>query len=640
MVDEEKTTNQNDKELVFSLKYSSCSDVGMRREENQDSYAIFQAGSDRLFVVADGMGGVKGGAIASSLAIKTLAKEFKNFENFEIGKVSAVVVGANNVIYNRGIEMPEYAGMGTTIVGLCFKGDQLLVINVGDSRAYRIRNSEVKQLTYDHTLVSELLRTGAITEDQVKDHPISHMLTRSLGPIPIVEVDCMEFEEKPKIGDRYIICSDGLYNMVSSEEMESVSAKSSIENVASQLVATANQNGGVDNISCIVIEVEGIKETSEEETASAKPIFGGAVVNYSEARFNHPYGETEEKNTKELMNEGATQNGENFAINNTRDSKLDLLKYIGSFMVLMLAFFVGRYGFLYAKDKGLNEVREATDSSNIFDKGGYQGISDSFSFEQTKNSLNDNNEKDNKYSIESVFREFSESEGGVDFIQYDKVEYTRVKNLLEKFTNMIDELSYDNVIDYSKELKKEKEELLDLQNKQKQLGQKKELLENRNMVWVTRSKRYYNNKNTLKMVKEIAPFVKEVDVVYKEISAISRKIQEEMENAHYHPNDRAKQEDVISSMLEYDNKLSEADNIVVNALKNEQQKSSEELAEITIEKKNLRQSISEKKIDIEFYKAMLENNEEAKTRVKKNLESQIQRLQSEIKKFSILEDSK
>ncbi|NLF25810.1 MAG: serine/threonine-protein phosphatase, partial [Deltaproteobacteria bacterium] len=184
------TTAISDAVSLDLITHVVRSDIGMRREENQDSFTIIEGEGFKFFVVADGMGGVKGGAEASQLAAVVLAQCLKSKNSITDEDIVSAVNRVNTAIFERGIEKPEYAGMGTTLVGLCFLGSNFYVVNVGDSRAYRIREGGITQLTEDHTLVTELLRSGAIDESQVENHPVSHMLTRSLGPTPIVDVDC------------------------------------------------------------------------------------------------------------------------------------------------------------------------------------------------------------------------------------------------------------------------------------------------------------------------------------------------------------------------------------------------------------------------------------------------------------------
>jgi PPM family protein phosphatase len=240
---------------LAAISYVTKSDIGKRREENQDSYGAVETSGYKCFLVADGMGGVKGGAVASQLAMAVLTEVLRAKEHLKTEDLVAAIGGANTAIFEQGLERPDLAGMGTTIVGLCFLGRDLYVANVGDSRAYRIRGGEIEQMTEDHTLVTELLRSGAITASQVDNHPASHMLTRSLGPTPLVDVGCRLEKDGPVANDKYLLCTDGLYNLVSRGDMLQLITENPPAAAAEKLVDLANQRGGTDNITLILISV-------------------------------------------------------------------------------------------------------------------------------------------------------------------------------------------------------------------------------------------------------------------------------------------------------------------------------------------------------------------------------------------------
>lgn len=227
----------------------------MRREENQDSFGLVSGTDYRLYIVADGMGGVRGGAIASGLAVKTIEAELTRAPVVAAADVMGAIKIANKTILETGLADPTIAGMGTTLVALFFSGTSLHVLNVGDSRAYRIRNNKIEQLTEDHTLVRELVRQGAITEEQAENHPVSHMLTRSLGPAPDIEIDCILSKDGPVRGDRYLLCSDGLYNMVGEAQILKTVCNNPTDVAVESLVEQANKNGGTDNITVFIVEV-------------------------------------------------------------------------------------------------------------------------------------------------------------------------------------------------------------------------------------------------------------------------------------------------------------------------------------------------------------------------------------------------
>ncbi len=237
------------------LRSSAGTDVGRRREENQDSFGLIESDNYKIYIVADGMGGAKGGAVASQLAIKTIREELKNYSTVTPDILSEIILEANDAIFQHSLEDPALSGMGTTIVVFLFVGTALHILHVGDSRAYRLRVGKLERLTEDHTLVSELVKAGAISESQAENHPVSHMLTRSLGPSTEVRVDCVTLKDGPVRGDKYLLCSDGLYNMVSPEKMREILSSKSTDEAVELLLSEANKNGGTDNITVLVVEV-------------------------------------------------------------------------------------------------------------------------------------------------------------------------------------------------------------------------------------------------------------------------------------------------------------------------------------------------------------------------------------------------
>lgn len=249
-----------------NIIYSAGTDVGMRREENQDSYGIISGDRFRLHIVADGMGGVQGGAVASNLAISTIENLLKNRGDCSQVEFLKAAHAANEAIHIRGKDDPALAGMGTTLVALLFTPGAMFVAHVGDSRAYLIRSGEISQLTEDHTLVQELVRSGAITEEQAQHHPVSHMLTRSMGPSPQIEVDCELFPGGVKPKDMFLLCSDGLYNLVKPSEIADIVSTNSTDDAVQMLIDLANERGGTDNITVLIVSVgEGYTPTIQSD---------------------------------------------------------------------------------------------------------------------------------------------------------------------------------------------------------------------------------------------------------------------------------------------------------------------------------------------------------------------------------------
>lgn len=242
-------------DFLSLVTYAAGTDIGLRREENQDSFGLLDSELFRCFFVADGMGGAQGGAEASQLAIASIRGFLAGEVSLNVDGVREAVEAANKTIFDRSSGDPSLVGMGTTLVGLGLGAEGVLVCNVGDSRAFRIRRGKIGRITQDHTLVQELVEAGTITEEQAERHPVAHMLTRSLGPAESVAVDCWMYPQRPELGDVYVLCSDGLYNLVSPLEIAEVVLFNEGHDAVGKLIDLANNAGGGDNITVVVIRV-------------------------------------------------------------------------------------------------------------------------------------------------------------------------------------------------------------------------------------------------------------------------------------------------------------------------------------------------------------------------------------------------
>ena len=240
------------------IKAYGKSDVGMVREMNQDYYYISDDQNEiKLYILADGMGGYKGGEIASKLAvtcarnyIENNLKETPKDKESLIQLVASSVEYANMVVYEKSKEEPELEGMGTTLEICLVYNNRAYIAHVGDSRIYRIRKEFMRKLTKDHSYVQKLVEDGTITKEEADFHPKKNMLMRALGCNAFVEPD-VTIKGFLK-GDTIIICSDGLTNMVTQEEIYKV-ATSKFEYAPSELIEKANKKGGYDNITVIII---------------------------------------------------------------------------------------------------------------------------------------------------------------------------------------------------------------------------------------------------------------------------------------------------------------------------------------------------------------------------------------------------
>ena len=240
------------------MKVFAKSDIGKAREMNQDAYYASQP-SDTvgLYVVADGMGGYNGGEIASTIAV-TAAKNYieSNFAETEHTKeklqelVKNAIEYANMLVYEKAKEIPELEGMGTTIEVALVHNNRVYIGHVGDSRVYRIRKNFIRKLTTDHSYVQKLVKDGTISKEEAAHHPKKNMLTKALGCTSFVEPD-VSVKGFLK-DDILVLTSDGLTNMVTDEEIYNI-VTDNIEVATDKLVNKANEAGGLDNITVIVV---------------------------------------------------------------------------------------------------------------------------------------------------------------------------------------------------------------------------------------------------------------------------------------------------------------------------------------------------------------------------------------------------
>ncbi len=226
--------------------------IGKVRSSNQDAILVCP-GKYGVYGVADGMGGHKAGDVASKIAVAVVERALKN-ERPTISLLRKAIEEANQAIYEEQLANPDYSGMGTTVTVIWEDEDRVLLGHVGDSRAYRVRNNAISQVSLDHSMVAEMVRRGLITEDEARVHPYRNIITRALGTAPTINVDVKELEKAP--GDLYLLCSDGLSEYVHPNRMNEILRKYSLENAADVLLNLALEGGGRDNISVVLAEVE------------------------------------------------------------------------------------------------------------------------------------------------------------------------------------------------------------------------------------------------------------------------------------------------------------------------------------------------------------------------------------------------
>ena len=238
------------------MKTFSISDIGKNREMNQDYvYTSENAVGNlpNLFIVADGMGGHKAGEFASRFTVETIVESVSTNEQKEpVRIIEEAIQTANRELIQKARQDETMAGMGTTVVVVTVIGDKAFVANVGDSRMYVI-GKEITQVTRDHSLVEEMVRMGELAKDAAKDHPDKNIITRAVGAAQDVDVDFFEVELYPQ--DYILMCSDGLTNMVEDEDIRRiVQSQRDVAERVEKLVETANDHGGQDNITVVVIE--------------------------------------------------------------------------------------------------------------------------------------------------------------------------------------------------------------------------------------------------------------------------------------------------------------------------------------------------------------------------------------------------
>src|SRR5436190_13965979 len=247
---------------------AAATDPGRRRRHNEDSYVC----EPPVFAVADGIGGAQAGEVASGLAAAALRDNSGDGDGDMPGRVDALIQEANRRVYQRQAADAAVSGMGTTMTAALVEGDHVWIGHVGDSRAYRIRDDSLEQLTEDHSLVAELVRSGKLSPEEAETHPQRSVVTRALGTDPNVDVDTFEIEAKP--GDLFLLCSDGLTTMVDDETIlgEIDRNRDDLRAAAKALVRAANRSGGEDNITVVFFELEaGEQEQADEHTLALPP---------------------------------------------------------------------------------------------------------------------------------------------------------------------------------------------------------------------------------------------------------------------------------------------------------------------------------------------------------------------------------
>lgn len=254
--------------MTIALRYAARSDVGLLREGNEDSaYA-----SGRLLAVADGMGGHAHGEVASSVAIAAMASLEETAGDDLLDSIETAVHDANRRLHEMVGRDPTLKGMGTTLTAMLWNGTQVALVHVGDSRAYLLRRGELYQITHDHTLVQQLVDDGRITPEEAATHPQRSILLKALDGSDEVRPDLALREAQ--VGDRYLLCSDGLSGVVNAETLHATLTNvDDPDEAVRQLIDLANRGGGPDNITCVIADVlelaDGVQVPTEPAVVGA-----------------------------------------------------------------------------------------------------------------------------------------------------------------------------------------------------------------------------------------------------------------------------------------------------------------------------------------------------------------------------------
>jgi protein phosphatase len=250
------------------VRFSGETNVGMKRDHNEDSYYLPE--SERLAIVADGMGGHASGEVASRMAVETIVGFFRETQDeqeltwpfkidrghrHDINRMTTAIKLANLKIHQEAQRNPACHGMGTTVVSTLFMEDALIVGHVGDSRLYRYREGMFDQLTEDHSLLNDYIKMKHLSPEEIAAFPHKNVIVRALGMKASVQVDVIV--DAPRLGDVYLLCSDGLSGMVPDGEIAAMMAnESDLDRVCDRLIATANGNGGLDNVTVVAVRLE------------------------------------------------------------------------------------------------------------------------------------------------------------------------------------------------------------------------------------------------------------------------------------------------------------------------------------------------------------------------------------------------
>lgn len=244
------------------MRFAAETDRGLKREINEDCHRIITESSQNpcAFIIADGMGGHNCGEVASRMTVDYISDFIVHSGNLLLScpdieeEIKKLVGDANIAVFEASLIKPEANGMGTTLTMAVITGRKVTVAHVGDSRMYLARDEKLQQITEDHSYIEELIKNGTLTREQAENHPRKNVITRAIGSSKDLEVDVMNFEAKE--GDIFLLCTDGLTNMICENEIYNIIKDNEPEKACEQLIEAAKGKGGEDNITVIVIKCE------------------------------------------------------------------------------------------------------------------------------------------------------------------------------------------------------------------------------------------------------------------------------------------------------------------------------------------------------------------------------------------------
>ncbi len=250
------------------VRFAGDTNVGMKRAHNEDSFYLPE--SERLAIVADGMGGHASGEVASRMAVETISGFFKATQDeqqmtwpfkmdrghrYDVNRMVTAIKLANLKIHEQAQKDPRCHGMGTTVVSTLFLDDAIVVGHVGDSRLYRRRDGSFEQITEDHSLLNDYIKMKHLSPEEIAAFPHKNVIVRALGMKDTVQVDV--HVDSPRLGDIYLLCSDGLSGMITDPQIaDLMSEERDLDVLCERLISMANKNGGLDNITVVAIRVE------------------------------------------------------------------------------------------------------------------------------------------------------------------------------------------------------------------------------------------------------------------------------------------------------------------------------------------------------------------------------------------------